>query len=233
MLSLTTPDVPQWTATNLEPYSVGDGTKCLGSARDRRPSERTPEAILDSELLRRYRDCRDERAFDELVRRYAAELYRYLNRYLNGRAPAEDVLQNTFLQVHAKCGLYREGCPVRPWLYAIATHQAVDALRRAKRAYAVRFDRPHDDNEVDAHRLLVRLADENPGPFDTLQKQESCHWMRETVAALPEPSREVLVLAYYEGLKYQEIANILQVPLGTVKSRLHLAIAKLREKAAG
>lgn len=77
----------------------------------------------DEELLGRYRHTRQAEVFDELVRRYATELHRYLARYLGDPTLADDVLQNTFLQVHAKCRLYQDGRPARPWLYAIATNQ--------------------------------------------------------------------------------------------------------------
>src|ERR1700759_85202 len=95
----------------------------------------------DEELLRRYRDEGHQEDFDELVHRYERELYRYLARYLGNPALAEDVFQNTFLQVHLKRALYEDGRPVRPWLYSIATHQAVDAMRKAGRHPTVSLDR--------------------------------------------------------------------------------------------
>ena len=98
-------------------------------------------AESDESLLSRYRDSADPDDFNELVRRYERELYRYLARYLGNPSLAEDVFQNTFLQVHLKRALYEDGRPVRPWLYSIATHQAVDALRKAGRHPTVSLDR--------------------------------------------------------------------------------------------
>src|SRR6201987_4479359 len=83
----------------------------------------------DEDLLTRFRKGQTE-AFGVLVRRYERELYGYLRRYLGDGALAEDVFQNTFLQLYVKSGQYEPGRPVRPWLYTIATHQAIDALRR-------------------------------------------------------------------------------------------------------
>ena len=85
-------------------------------------------ACSDEELLERFRHEQPE-AFGLLVRRYERELYGYLLRYLGDASLAEDVFQNTFLQLYVKSGQYEPGRPVRPWLYTIATHQAIDALR--------------------------------------------------------------------------------------------------------
>src|SRR5947209_3170635 len=99
-------------------------------------------ACSDEELFARARGG-EEPAFAALVRRYERELYGYLRRYLGDATLADDVFQNTFLQVFTKIGKYEAGRPVRPWLYTIATHQAVDALRRNNRRQAVSLDREH------------------------------------------------------------------------------------------
>ena len=93
----------------------------------------------DEDLLASFQSGRRE-AFGVLVRRYEGELYGYLRRYLGEGALAEDVFQNTFLQVFIKIGQYDRGRPVRPWLYAIATNQAIDALRRQGRQGARSLD---------------------------------------------------------------------------------------------
>lgn len=188
--------------------------------------------LSDEDLLSRYRDARRPEDFTELYRRYSAELGRYLGRYLGDRAMAEDVLQDAFLQVHAKCGLYQDGWAAKPWLYAVAMHRAVDALRRARRLPAIRIDRPHsEDEDVETVALVDLLSSTEPGPLQKMQEQERRGWVRESVARLPEPLRQVLALAYDKDLSYAEIAGLLEIPLGTVKSRLHNAIARLRAMA--
>ena len=184
----------------------------------------------DEALLSRYRDQGRTPDFDELVRRYEPELYRYLARYTGDSALAEDVFQNTFLQVHLKRGLYEDGRLVRPWLYSIATHQAVDALRKAGRHPTVSLDqRPASaGGDSDAGGLIDLLVGDDTGPLDHLQGEESKAWVRESVARLPETLRQTLLLAYHQDLKYREIAEVLKVPVGTVKSRLHAALAKLQ-----
>ncbi len=187
--------------------------------------------LSDEELLTRYRDLGKTKDFDVLVHRYEHELYRYLVRYLGDKSLAEDVFQNTFLQIHLKRGLYEEGRPVRPWLYSIATHQAVDALRKAGRHPTVSLDQRVGSVEPDAGRLVDLLVSDEAGPLAELQGQERLDWVRESVSRLPEPLRQTLILAYHQDLKYREIAEILKIPVGTVKSRLHAALAKLQEMA--
>src|SRR5579871_6220041 len=98
----------------------------------------------DEDLLASF--CRGEtEAFGLLVRRYERELYGYLRRYLGDSNLADDVFQNTFLQLYIKSSKYEQGRPVRPWLYTIATHQAIDALRRNGRHQAVSLDQKREE----------------------------------------------------------------------------------------
>lgn len=185
----------------------------------------------DEELLSRYRDQGRAEDFDELVHRYENELFRYLVRYTGDRTLAEDVFQNTFLQVHLKRALYENGRPVRPWLYSIATHQAVDALRKAGRHPTVSLDQRTTTGDTDAGSLVDLLVSDADGPLAELQEEERRQWVRESVAQLPDVLRQTLILAYHQDLKYREIADILKIPVGTVKSRLHAALAKLQQMA--
>jgi RNA polymerase sigma-70 factor (ECF subfamily) len=203
-------------------------TKALGSgATDGLAGE------SDEVLLSRYRDEGRPEDFDELIRRYENELFRYLARYLGDASLAEDVFQNTFLQVHLKRALYEDGRPVRPWLYSIATHQAVDALRKAGRHPTISLDqRPASAGDgSESGGLVDLLVSEGGGPLAQLQGEERKAWVRASVARLPEPLRQTLILAYHQDLKYREIAEILKIPVGTVKSRLHAALAKLQQMA--
>src|SRR3982750_2801028 len=129
--------------------------------------------VSDETLLSRYRDQGRAEDFNALIQRYEQELYRYLARYLGNPALAEDVFQNTFLQVHLKRGLYEDGRPVRPWLYSIATHQAVDALRKAGRHPTVSLDRrATTSGESDAGALVDLLVGEDAAPLAELQEKE-------------------------------------------------------------
>jgi RNA polymerase sigma-70 factor (ECF subfamily) len=183
----------------------------------------------DEELLDRLRRGNAD-AFGILLRRYERELYGYLRRYLGDDTLAEDVFQNTFLQVYLKCGHYESGRPVRPWLYAIATNQAIDAARRQRRHVAVSLEHGHEtSNNGDAARLMQALVTRQPGPSEEVSSAEDRVLIRACVERMPNHLRQVLVLAYYQGLKYREIADIVGIPVGTVKSRLHAALMKFHE----
>ncbi len=200
-------------------------------------AERETSNELDREtdevLLARYRDQGLTADFDQLIHRYERELYRYLARYTGDSSLAEDVFQNTFLQVHLKRNLYEDGRPVRPWIYSIATHQAVDSLRKTGRHPTVSLDQRGTDRSgsEDVGSLIDLLVADTPGPLAELQGQERQQWVRESVEKLPETLKQTLMLAYHQDLKYREIAEILKIPVGTVKSRLHAALAKLQEMA--
>jgi RNA polymerase sigma-70 factor (ECF subfamily) len=202
------------------------------NVQERRETVELPDTLTicsDEELLTRF--CKGQtEAFGALVRRYERELYGYLRRYLGDASLAEDVFQNTFLQVYVKSAQYEPGRPVRPWLYTIATNQAIDALRRNGRHQALSLDQQREelaDGELSS--LVETLESDGPGPLDAAQRQERREKIRASVDRLPEFLRQVLLLAYYQGLKYREIADILGIPVGTVKSRLHAALVKLQE----
>lgn len=183
----------------------------------------------DEELLTQFCLGQTE-AFGVLVKRYERELYGYLQRYLGDRNLADDVFQNTFLQLYTKSGKYEAGRPVRPWLYTIATHQAIDALRRNGRHQTVSLDQGREELPEGDVRSLVDLVEaRGPGPTEQAQGEERRERIRATVDKLPDFLRQVVILAYYQGMKYREVAEILDIPVGTVKSRLHAALVKLQD----
>jgi RNA polymerase sigma-70 factor (ECF subfamily) len=186
--------------------------------------------LSDEELLLAYRDHADRLAFPELVRRYERELYSYLRRYLGDASMAEDTFQSTFLQVHLKCDQFESGRKFRPWLYTIATNQAIDAQRRNKRHRSVSLDRnTRTDGSDDLGSLMDLLQSKEPSPDFHAEAGQQRDWIRQAVEQLPGSLREAVNLVYYQGLKYREAADILEIPVGTVKSRLHAAILKLNE----
>ena len=110
-------------------------------------------------MLLAYRSKADRGAFEELVRRYEKELYGYLRHYLNDAEMAEDVFQQTFLQIHLKCDQFEEGRKVRPWLYTVATNQAIDCQRRNKRHRMASLDRrAQGDFEGEPGALIESLG---------------------------------------------------------------------------
>ena len=183
----------------------------------------------DEELLVGYRDSSNPELFSELVRRYERELYSYLRRYLGDAEMAEDAFQAAFLQVHLKCQQYEQGRAFRPWLYTIATNQAIDAQRRSRRHRMVSLDRSGPAEGEDVGKLLDLLTSKEITPTAQLSADERRAWLHEAVNQLPEALRDVIHLVYFQELKYREAADALQIPVGTVKSRMHAAVAKLHE----
>ncbi len=186
--------------------------------------------MSDEELLLAHRDHADRLAFPELVHRYERELYSYLRRYLGDASMAEDTFQATFLQVHLKCDQFDEGRKFRPWLYTIATNQAIDSQRRNKRHRSVSLDRnTRPESGDDLGSLMDLLVSREPSPDRRIETTQQREWIRGAVEQLPDALREAVNLVYYQGLKYREAADVLNIPVGTVKSRLHSAILKLNE----
>ena len=185
--------------------------------------------LTDEELVVEYRTDGDREVFALLVRRYERELYSYLRRYLGSAEMAEDVFQATFLQVHLKCDRFDENRRFRPWLYTVATNQAIDAQRRNKRHRMVSLDRPGSADNLDIGALVDLLEGDERDPLENVSQLERGQWVQDALDGLSESMRSVVHLVYYQGMKYREAAEILDIPVGTVKSRLQAAIIKLYE----
>ena len=187
------------------------------------------KTVTDEELLLQYRETGDRELYAQLVYRYERELFSYLRRYLGNAEMAEDVFQTAFLQVHLKCEQFDASRRFRPWLYTIATNAAIDSRRRNKRHIAVSLDTPREQDHEDVGRLVNLLESGDLGPSDSIVRQEANRLVRKTLDQLPESMHAVIQLVYYQGMKYREAAEVLDIPVGTVKSRLHAAIAKLTD----
>jgi RNA polymerase sigma-70 factor, ECF subfamily len=185
--------------------------------------------LTDEELLLQYRTTGDRDLFAQLVKRYERELFSYLRRYLGDAEVAEDAFQAAFLQVHLKCQNYEEGRAVRPWLYTIATNQAIDAQRRNRRHRLVSLDRAASTDGDEAGKLVDLLVSHEASPPSQFSAMERQAWLATAVERLPDGLRDVVNLVYFQEMKYREAADVLGIPVGTVKSRLHAAVAKLNE----
>ncbi len=187
------------------------------------------DTVTDEQLILEYRQTGDRELYAQLVYRYERELFSYLRRYLGNAEMAEDVFQATFLAIHMKCELFEEGRRFRPWMYTIATNAAIDASRRNKRHKTISLDTPREQDNEDVGRLVNLLESSELDPMDTATQTERCRLVRTSLEQLPESMNAVIQLVYYQGMKYREAAEVLDLPVGTVKSRLHAAIAKLTE----
>lgn len=179
--------------------------------------------LSDNELLQRHLDG-DAGAFAALVGRYRAELFNFLARFTGSAELAEDVFQETFLQLHLSAGAFDISRRLKPWLFTIAANKARDALRSRSRRKTVPLDAEVAGSENDRTTYADLLQADLPAPEESSMNLETRQAVQKIVSEMPENLRAVLLLGYFHDLPYQEIAEIVGAPLGTVKSRLHAAV---------
>ncbi|MDR0336451.1 MAG: RNA polymerase sigma factor [Planctomycetaceae bacterium] len=180
----------------------------------------------DEELILEYRTTQQREAFEELVKRYERELFNYLRHYLGSTESAEDIFQATFLQVLTKCDQFEEGRKFRPWLYRIATNQAIDLCRKIKRYRVVSIDETCDANPDSAKLSDLLIGDEIDPALNSINGEQTIQ-VRNAVERLPDFLRQVLYMVYFQGMSYRDAAESLGIPFGTIKSRLNIAVKKL------
>jgi RNA polymerase sigma-70 factor (ECF subfamily) len=179
----------------------------------------------DAELLDRYA-AGDESAFYEIVSRYKNSLYTFLKQFLNRQDLVEDIFQETFLQLFTSRESFDPNRPLRPWLFTIAANKAKDALRKAQRMNAIPIGTISESQDMSFDDVLNTLTSDNTMPYEDLEKGEISSRVAEVIKNMPENLREILILAYYNKFSYKQMAQILSIPIGTVKSRLHTAVAR-------
>jgi len=191
------------------------------------------EAMSDTELLRRHLEG-DREAFAILVKRYRRELYNFLVRFTGDTSLADDVFQEAFLQLHISAATFDPAKRLKPWLFTIAANKARDAMRSRTRRQAAPLDASVAGSDDERTSYASLMAANIPAPEESLSNQETRQAVRNIVDEMPENLRVVLLLNYFHEFPYKEIAEMLGVPLGTVKSRLHAAVKyfAVRWKAA-
>jgi len=177
----------------------------------------TSNSQVDEKELVTRAQTGDRNAFGELVCIHARCVQHVVYRMCGDMHIAEDASQEAFIQAWLRLPSYRPGTSLRGWLCRIAINAAIDMLRKEKRLHPSAVDD-------------LGLADSGPGPEAMAASAERAQSIQAAVLALPEASRAVLVLREYEGFSYQQIAEALDIPLGTVMSRLNYARKLLKEK---
>ena len=175
----------------------------------------------DEQLLAAYVDG-DASAFALLVHRHERDLSRFLKRFCGDDSAAEDVFQETFLQVHQSAAKFDTAKRFRPWLFTIAANKARDMLRSRARRKVLSYDVTGDGEG--AASLIDALPSRGVGPLEQAESADLGRRVTGVVAGMPLIHREVLLLAYYHQFPYRQISEVMGLPLGTVKSRLHVAI---------
>lgn len=177
----------------------------------------------DSDLLQQHLDG-DKHAFTALVKRHQRELFRFLARFTGDAALADDIFQEAFLQLHISAATFDPARRLKPWLFTIAANKARDAMRSRSRKPEIPLDAKIGVTDDETKSYSALMPSNIPAPDQTLANQETRQAVQDMVNQLPENLRLVLLLSYFHDFAYKEIAEMLNVPLGTVKSRLHAAV---------
>jgi len=175
----------------------------------------------DEELIGRFQNG-DEQAYIELVNRYRDRLMSFVYRFVNDEVVAEDIVQDTLVKLYTHKDYYRKIAKFSTWLYTIAGNLAKTELRKKKRRKVTNLSQMGtDDWEYDL-----------PGDEDTAEKvhgQFVGEQIHKAIQSLPDHFREVIILRDIQELSYEEVSSIVEVPLGTVKSRINRARLQLQE----
>jgi RNA polymerase sigma-70 factor (ECF subfamily) len=208
-----------WTSTTMARPSA--------HVRDHK-SAHTGNGRSDEQLMAEYR-AGDRAAFEALVSRYERELFHFLVRFLGNRAAAEDVFQETFLQVHQSAEQFDPQRRFRPWLFTIAANKARDLRRSQARrpTNALQATVSNDDESGEFIDLMQAVDDLPEKPLERTELQQS---VQKAVMSMPDHLRQILLLSYFHEFPYKQISEILDIPLGTVKSRLHAAVAHFADR---
>ena len=186
--------------------------------------------VPDMSLIERCR-ASDESAFNEVVSRYKAKVYNYIYRMTGSSDDAEDLTQEVFIRMYTSIDSFRSQSSLSTWLFRIASNLCIDRFRRSKtRTTAFSLDEPIQGNDSESGH---EIPDSTYEPQRLLENTEMAEQIQLSLAQLPEKLRAAVILHDVEGLPYDEIAQIVGCPLGTVKSRLFNARMQLREKLSG
>ncbi len=177
------------------------------------------EAVTEVDLIHLAQQG-DRNAFGELVRRHYQGVVRVVYSMCGDAALAEDAAQEAFIRAWVNLPSFQPSAPLKSWLYRIAINAALDVLRKKP------------EESLEENRAMM-ITDQGQSPESALLQKERVALVRQAMQDLPEASRSVLVLREYGELSYQEIAKVLDVPVGTVMSRLNYARTRLRELLRG
>jgi RNA polymerase sigma-70 factor (ECF subfamily) len=186
-------------------------------------------ASSDDGVLIRRAQSGDASAFDDLVRRYENRAYQYAYRLTRNPEEAADVVSEAFVRVYGALKNFKGHSAFPTWLYRILTNCFLDQKKKEKSRQTVSLDAPNPHSDGESER---QFEDPARSPLEEATRAEMEATMASAVAQLPEYQRAMIVMYHAEMLSYEEIAEALDLPLGTVKSRLNRARLSLRDALA-
>ncbi|MCI1858146.1 MAG: RNA polymerase sigma factor SigW [Sporolactobacillus sp.] len=166
----------------------------------------------------------DHQAFAELVERYKSSVYTICLRMVGDRQEAEDLSQETFIRAYNHIAQFDTGRKFSTWIFRIATNLAIDFLRRKKPSVSLDAQIPGTEGLA----LNATLSDRKMLPDEEIIRTETERWVQHEISLLPEKYRTAIVLKYIEDLSLKEIGEIMALPVGTVKTRIHRGREMLR-----
>lgn len=178
------------------------------------------KAIKDYKLVRKAVDDGDQKAYAELMSRYKDSIYYMLLKMVNNRDDAEDLTIEAFGKAFRNIRQYTPDYAFSTWLFKIATNNCIDFIRK-KRKLMLSIDRGFENEE--GQDISLEVKSEGPGPDDVMMKKQKVMMMKDVVEKLKPRYRRLVELRYYQELSYEEIAEELNLPLGTVKAQLFRA----------
>lgn len=181
--------------------------------------------MTDEEIIKRMKRG-DRNAFNELVKGYESKVVNAAFGMLSNREDAYDAAQEVFIRIYKSIGAFKGQSSLTTWIYRITVNICNDALRKRQRtAQTISINGESDDENS-----VMELQDTSPTPEEAAESNEAQKAVREAIGGLSEEYRQIITLCDLQGLSYDEAAQILQCPTGTVKSRLNRARNSLRKK---
>ena len=178
----------------------------------------------DDDLVRDFLKGK-ESAFEELVYRYEKKVYSLCYRYVENQEDALDLAQEAFVRVYRFLPQFRFDAAFSTWVYRLTVNSCLDFLRRNKQNRTYSLDAPM---ELETGELKREVTDEGPSPLEELERKELRREVRMALDRLPEEQRVPIFLKEFQDMSYEDIAKILKVPLGTVRSRISRGRLKLK-----
>ena len=179
----------------------------------------------DGELIKDFLAGK-ESAFEDLVHRYEKKVYSLCYKYVGNQEDALDLAQESFLRVYRSLSRFRFDAAFSTWVYRLTVNTCLDFMRQQKNKASLSLDAPL--RLAEGEEVPREVADRGPSPVEELERKELRGEILRALEELPEEQRIPIVLKEFQDLSYEEIADLLQIPLGTVRSRISRGRLKLK-----